>query len=84
MDNDFLDNLSERLTARLPSGLGSVREEIHQSFRAILSNAFSHLDLVNREEFEVQTALLRRTRERLESLERQVAALEAIQNNNPE
>ncbi len=76
MNHDFIEDLSERLAARVPSGLGGVGEELRQGFRAVLSGAFSHLDLVSREEFEIQTELLRRARAQLESLAQQVAELE--------
>ena len=52
------------------------REELQQNFKAVLQSGLSRLDLVTREEFDVQQAVLLRTREKLETLERTVAALE--------
>jgi BMFP domain-containing protein YqiC len=53
------------------------REELQQNFKAVLQSGLSRLDLVTREEFEVQRAVLLRTREKLEELQRTVAQLEA-------
>ena len=55
----------------------TVREDLEQNFRSILRGGLQKLDLVTREEFEVQEAVLARTREKLEALEKQVAELEA-------
>ena len=57
----------------LPAGLP---REIEQNLRAGLTSALARLNLVTREELEVQTAVLARTRARLEELEKQVAAME--------
>jgi BMFP domain-containing protein YqiC len=50
---------------------------VEKNFRAVLHSAFTRLDLVSREEFEVQSSVLARTREKLEQLEKLVAQLEA-------
>ncbi|GAB4363343.1 MAG: ubiquinone biosynthesis accessory factor UbiK [Methylohalobius sp. ZOD2] len=75
-DPKQLDDLARRLSDVLPEGLKSVREDMEKNFRAILQSTFSQMDLVSREEFEVQTALLQRTRKQLEALEEQVRELE--------
>ena len=72
-----LDELAARLTALVPPGMDAAREDLTQTFKAALQSGLSRLDLVTREEFEVQKLVLARTRERVEALERQVAALEA-------
>ncbi|HEB77995.1 MAG TPA: accessory factor UbiK family protein, partial [Methylothermaceae bacterium] len=51
-------------------------QDMEKNFRAILQSAFSQMNLVSREEFDAQAALLRRTREKLENLEAQLAELE--------
>ncbi|HEY4581322.1 MAG TPA: accessory factor UbiK family protein [Lysobacter sp.] len=81
IDLDPLDDLARRLSALVPPGLRGesaqeLRAELQQNFRAVLQAGLSRLDLVTREEFEVQRAVLLRTREKLEQLERTVAALE--------
>ena len=77
-----LDELARRLSSLVPPGLrGHVseetREELQQNFKSVLQAGLGKLDLVTREEFDVQRAVLLRTREKLEALERAVAALEA-------
>ena len=69
MTNESIDNLAEKLAAAVPEGLRSIREDLEHNFRAVLRSSLSKLDLVTREEFEVQEAVLARTREKLEALE---------------
>lgn len=54
-----------------------MNDEVRKNLKEVLSASLSRMDLVSREEFEVQSAVLARTREKLERLEAQVAALEA-------
>jgi ubiquinone biosynthesis accessory factor UbiK len=82
IDLNHIDDLARRLSNLVPPGLrGSssdpLREELQQTFKSALQTGLSKLDLVTREEFEVQRAVLLRTREKLEALERTVQALEA-------
>lgn len=72
-----LQDISERLAATLPPGLDRVRNELRENFRAILQARLAELDLVTREQFEVQRALLLKSRQRLEELEKRLAELEA-------
>ena len=53
-----------------------MREDLEKNFRAVLRSSLSKLDLVTREEFEVQEAVLARTREKLEALEAKLEKLE--------
>lgn len=81
IDLDQLDDLARRLSSLVPPGLRGesaqeLRNELQQNFRAVLQSGLSRLDLVTREEFEVQRAVLLRTREKLEQLERTVGELE--------
>lgn len=71
-----LDDLAERLSQLLPPGLAGMREELERNVRAVLQQALSRMDLVSREEFDVQQAVLARSRAKLEALEKQVAELE--------
>ncbi len=75
-DPKNLDDLAQRLVNAMPAGLQHLREDMEKNFRAILQSAFSQMNLVSREEFDVQAALLKRTREKLESLEKQIEELE--------
>ena len=77
IDLSHLDDLARRLSAIVPPGLREGRDELQQNFKAVLQSGLSRLDLVTREEFEVQRAVLLRTREKLEDLQRTVAELEA-------
>ncbi len=63
----------------LPPGLRSLRNELAENFRAILQNQLERLDLVSRDQFEAQAALLSRTSARLKTLESRVEELEARQ-----
>ncbi|NHA13779.1 accessory factor UbiK family protein [Thioalkalivibrio sp. XN279] len=71
-----IDELARRLADSLPGGLKALREDAEQNFRAVLQAGLSRLDLVTREEFDVQAAVLKRTREKLEALEARLAKLE--------
>jgi BMFP domain-containing protein YqiC len=70
-----LDELARRLSSLVPPGLREGREELQQNFKSVLQAGLGKLDLVTREEFEVQRAVLARTREKLDALERQLAEL---------
>ncbi|MEJ5210676.1 MAG: accessory factor UbiK family protein [Burkholderiales bacterium] len=70
----FLDELSGRIREVFSQ---SPAADVEKNLRAVLTSFFARLDLVTREEFDVQQALLARTREKLEALEKKVAALEA-------
>ena len=76
IDLSQLDDLARRLSSLVPQGLRDSREELQQNFKSVLQAGLGKLDLVTREEFDVQRAVLLRTREKLEALERQVAELE--------
>ena len=77
IDLNHIDDIARRLSERDPPGLRESGEELQASFRAVLRSGLARLDLVTREEFEVQRAVLLRTREKLEALEGTVAELEA-------
>lgn len=71
-DPKQFDDMAKKLFAALPSSLQNIEVDIQQKFKEILQSAFSHLDLVTREEFDVQTKVLARTREKLDHLQQQV------------
>lgn len=76
MSVDSIDALARKLAEALPAGLKSVRDDLEQNFRSVLRTGLGKLDLVSREEFEVQEAVLARTREKLELLEGRLNTLE--------
>ena len=82
IDLNHIDELARRLSSLVPPGLrqplsGEAREELQQNFKSVLQAGLGKLDLVTREEFDVQRAVLLRTREQLEALQRTVAGLES-------
>ena len=60
----------------LPEDLNVMKDDIEKNLRATLNAAFSKMDLVTREEFDIQASLLSRTREKLEGLQEKLSALE--------
>ncbi|GGD49147.1 ubiquinone biosynthesis accessory factor UbiK [Pseudoxanthomonas indica] len=83
IDLNHIDDLARRLSDLIPPGLRESREELQQAFKGALQSGLSRLDLVTREEYEVQRAVLLKTREKLDALERTVRELEAAQNTPP-
>jgi BMFP domain-containing protein YqiC len=73
-DSKVLDDLQAKLSEVLAA---SPARDLERNLKAALTAFFARLDLVTREEFDVQRQVLLRTRERLAQLEAQVAALEA-------
>ncbi|CAK0768360.1 Ubiquinone biosynthesis accessory factor UbiK [Gammaproteobacteria bacterium] len=82
-DPKFFDDLTARLTSILPAGAVEFQRDMEKNLRAVLSSAFARLDLVTREEFEVQKVLLERTQDRVMALERRIEALTA-QSSEPD
>lgn len=76
MDPRFIDDLARRLSAAIPESVSAVRRDLESNFKAVLQSTLAKLDLVTRQEFDVQAAVLRRTREKLEALEARLAAFE--------
>ena len=75
-DTRFIDDLARQITNNLPAGVKAMQQDVEKNIRTLLQGTFARLDLVTREEFDVQTRVLARTREKLEALEKQVAELE--------
>src|SRR3954469_2083928 len=73
MNPNYLDEISERIRQLFAQ---SPAADLEKNLRALLASFFARLDLVTREEFDVQRQVLLRTREKLERLEAQVAELE--------
>ena len=77
IDPKMFDDVAKRLGDSLPGGLKLLRDDLEKNFRAVLQSALGKMDLVTREEFDVQSQLLARTRAKLEQLEKEVAELES-------
>jgi BMFP domain-containing protein YqiC len=71
-----LDELARRLADSVPASLRSFGRELEDNFKAVLQAQLGKLDLVTRQEFDVQTAVLARTREALAMLEARIKELE--------
>ena len=76
IDPRKFDDLARRIQSSLPPGLDEVREDVTRNIRAVIAAGIARMDLVEREEFDVQSAVLARTREKLEALELRVRELE--------
>jgi BMFP domain-containing protein YqiC len=76
MDSFRIDDIARRLFEGLPEAARTMRRDVESNFRAVLQSSLGKLDLTTREEFEVQSKVLERTRTRIEQLELRVAALE--------
>lgn len=71
---DFIEQLVQQ-ASKLVSG-AQVQQDIEAKLRVLMQGAFSRMDLVSRDEFDAQAAVLARTREKLEHLEQQLEALQ--------
>jgi BMFP domain-containing protein YqiC len=74
---NLLDDLVRIVSQAVPAGARELQRDMEKNVRALFADALNRVDLVTREEFDIQAAVLARTRAKVESLERQVAALEA-------
>ena len=79
IDLKAIDDLARRLNDLVPPGLKDARADLEQNFKATLQAGLGKLDLVTREEFDIQAQVLAKTRAKLEELEARVAELEARQ-----
>jgi BMFP domain-containing protein YqiC len=77
MEQLRIDEIAKRLLAKVPEAARSIQADLEENFRAVLRASLSRLDLVSRDEFEVQSKVLARTRLRLEALEARVRELES-------
>ncbi|MGB5472220.1 MAG: accessory factor UbiK family protein [Gammaproteobacteria bacterium] len=76
LNTKFIDDLARQISNSIPAGVKGLQQDVEKNVRTLLQGAFARLDLVTREEFDVQAKVLLRTREKLEALERLVAELE--------
>ena len=81
IDLKAIDELARRVSELVPPGMKEAGAEFEQNLKATLQAGLAKLDLVTREEFEVQRAVLLRTREKLDALERTISELESRQKN---
>ena len=85
MFKEKIEMIISDITKILPEDLNVMKDDIEKNLRATLDAAFSKMDLVTREEFDIQASLLSRTREKLEGLQKKLSALEKqLEKNNPD
>ena len=74
MENkNTFDDLAKKITGLLPGNVQQIQQDLESNIKALLQSSLSKMNLVSREEFDVQSALLARTREKLDQLEKQLA-----------
>ncbi len=72
-----IEEIVNKLSSILPEGIQGVKTDVEANFKAVLQSTFAKMELVTREEFDVQTQVLSRTRAKLEALEKKVIEMEA-------
>ena len=77
MDKNFVNNLAEKLASAVPGDIADFRADLEKNFRSLIASGLDRMDLVTREEFEIQSKVLARTREKLERLERELEGLQS-------
>tara|TARA_B100001250_G_scaffold43060_1_gene33983 strand:- start:219 stop:479 length:261 start_codon:yes stop_codon:yes gene_type:complete len=85
MFKEKIEMIISDITKILPEDLNVLKDDIEKNLRATLNASFSKMDLVTREEFDIQASLLSRTREKLEGLQEKLSAIEEqLEKNNPD
>ena len=79
LDPKIFDDISKQLAGSIPPGMQSLQNDLQRNLHTALEAALGKLNLVTREEFDIQQAVLQRTRQKLEQLEKQLQALEMQQ-----
>ncbi len=72
---DQCDALAKKLLSVIPGSLQSLEKETEQKFKEVLYAVLARMDLVTREEFDTQTKVLTRTREKVEDLQKKIGLL---------
>ena len=81
IDNQTLNRLSNKIGQLLPSGLQQVKSDFEVQIKTLLQQQLAQLDFVSREEFDIQSRVLQRTRTKLEALESNLDQLEKTLSN---
>ncbi len=76
IDTQTIDRLAERVGKVIPPGFDAARKDLHENIRDVLQRGLRELELVTREEFDVQVAVLAKTRAQLDELEQRLASME--------
>lgn len=75
LDPKKLEEIAKQIVDSIPPGVRNLAEELESKTKEVLQRKLSSMDFVSREEFDVQTQVLQRTREKLEQLESKVEAM---------
>jgi len=76
LDNQTINRLSDKINGLLPAGLAQVKTDFETKLKTLLQQQLSELEFVSREEFDIQSRVLQRTRAKLEVLESKLEQLE--------
>ncbi len=75
MQPQYINQLAEQIEALLPPGIKQVKQDFDEKLKKLLQQQLSDLDFVSREEFDIQSKVLARTRQKLEQLEARIEQL---------
>jgi len=81
MDIRSIDELARKLSSSLPESVAMIKTDLEHNFKSVLQSALTRMDMVSRQEFDVQVALLNRVRTQLSMLEQRLAAMEKSTSN---
>ena len=76
MNKNFINDMAEKLAAAVPGDISDFRLDLEKNFQAVITSTLDKMDLVTREEFDVQTKVLARTRQKLDHLEQELEGLQ--------
>ncbi|UVK78728.1 MAG: Ubiquinone biosynthesis accessory factor UbiK [Sodalis sp. Ffu] len=82
IDPKKIEQIARQIQESLPKGICDLGDDVEKKIRQVLQNQFIRMDLVSREEFDVQTQVLQRTRKKINQLELRLNALETMPKNN--
>ena len=77
IDNQTINRISDGINQLLPPGLQQVKSDFDERLRSLLQQQLANLEIVSREEFDIQAKVLARTREKLEKLETRLSEIES-------
>jgi hypothetical protein len=75
IDAKKIEQIAEQITNAIPPGVKNIADNVEEKIKTIIQSKLSQLDVVSREEFDVQTQVLARTRAKLDALEQEVLAI---------
>ncbi len=76
IDAKIIDDLADKMSQIIPPEMKNMHDQMRQQFKQLLQAQLAKMELVTREEFDIQTRVLQKTRQKLTELEQQVAELE--------